>query len=187
VENPRRLVRIYTDTNVLRYFGSAFAARTLAEDLPVQLLVSPLALMEPLSQLGNDQAQEAFNAVQALPRVHNQGPTGVLPWSDNFFRMALFSQSPREDATLPRFSTARLTGSRTLPGRRISGLRERRCGPSSTEKKSLDVTGEAHLLAHRLSQLAMLLRREPEVHSCTGTIPKSHIVLLCPTQVYAFT
>src|SRR5277367_1700944 len=100
------MVKLYTDTNILRCFGSAFATRTLAEDLPVQLLVSPLALMELLSQLGTSEAQEAFNAVRALPRVHNQGPTGVLPWSDNFFRMALFSQPPMEDATIPLLNNA---------------------------------------------------------------------------------
>jgi hypothetical protein len=50
--------------------------------------------MELLSQLGTDHAQEAFNAVQALPRVHNQGPTALLPWSDDFFRMAIFDQTP---------------------------------------------------------------------------------------------
>jgi len=100
------MIKIYTDTNVLRYFGSAFAATALAEDLPVQLLVSPLALMELLSQLGTDQAQEAFNAVQALPRVHNQGPTGVLPWSDDFFRIAIFNEPPGEDVTTPLLNKA---------------------------------------------------------------------------------
>jgi hypothetical protein len=100
------MIKIYTDTNILRYFGSAFATRTLAEDLPIQLLVSPLALMELLSQLGTDQAQEAFNAVQALPRVHNKGPAGVLPWSDDFFRMAIFNQPPGEDVTTPPLNNA---------------------------------------------------------------------------------
>jgi hypothetical protein len=100
------MVKIYTDANILRRFGSAFTTRTLAEDLPVQLLVSPLALMEVLSQLGTDQAQEAFNAVQALPRVHNQGPTGMLPWSDDFFRMALFDQPPGNDVITPALNRA---------------------------------------------------------------------------------
>jgi hypothetical protein len=100
------MVRIYTDANILRRFGSAFATTTLPDDLPVQLLVSPLALMEVLSQLGTGEAQEAFNAVRALPRVHNQGPTRVLPWSDDFFRMALFDRPPGNDIITPALNRA---------------------------------------------------------------------------------
>jgi hypothetical protein len=47
--------------------------------------------MEVLSQLGTDGAQEAFSAVHALPRVRSRG---LLPWSDDFFRIALFDQPP---------------------------------------------------------------------------------------------
>jgi hypothetical protein len=100
------MVKIYTDANILRRFGSAFATRTLPEDLPVQLLLSPLALMAVLAQLGTDQAQEAFEAVQALPRVHNQGPTGMLPWTDDFFRMALFDQPSGNDVITPALNKA---------------------------------------------------------------------------------
>jgi hypothetical protein len=38
------MVKIYTDTNVLRYFGTAFANASLPADLQVQLLLSPLNL-----------------------------------------------------------------------------------------------------------------------------------------------
>jgi hypothetical protein len=89
------MVKIYTDTNVLRYFGIAFAETSLAEDLKVQLLLSPLTLMELISQLGTDGADEAFAAVQALPRVHNPEATGMLPWSDDLFRMSLFNTTSR--------------------------------------------------------------------------------------------
>jgi len=63
--------KIYTDTNVLRYFGTAFAKTSLAKDLQDQLLLSPLSVMELLSQLGTEGAAEAFAAVQAFPRIHN--------------------------------------------------------------------------------------------------------------------
>jgi hypothetical protein len=100
------MVKIYTDTNVLRYFGVAFAKTSLAEDLQVQLLLSPLTLMELISQLGTDGAEEAFAAIQALPGVHNAGATGMLPWSDDLFRMALFSLPPREDTITPALNNA---------------------------------------------------------------------------------
>ena len=63
------MVKIYTDTNVLRYFGTAFAKCSLEEDLQVQLLLSPLTVMELISQLGTEGAEDAFGAIQALPRV----------------------------------------------------------------------------------------------------------------------
>lgn len=100
------MVKIYTDTNVLRYFGIAFAKTSLVEDLQVQLLLSPLTLMELISQLGTTGAEEAFASVQALPHVHNAGGTGMLPWSDDFFRMSLFNLPPREDTITPALNNA---------------------------------------------------------------------------------
>ncbi len=91
------MVKIYTDTNVLRYFGEAFAMRTVPEEIAIQLFLAPLAMLELLSQLGTEGAESAFAAVQALPRVHNPTACGVLPWSDDFFRMCLFKMQPGED------------------------------------------------------------------------------------------
>jgi hypothetical protein len=82
---------------VLRHFGRAFASESLPEDISVDLLLCPLSLMELLSQLGTAGAQEAFDAIQAFPRIHNPQATGLLPWSDDFFRMALFQLLSRED------------------------------------------------------------------------------------------
>ena len=76
------MVRIYTDTNVLRYFGEAFTTGTVPQEIAVQLSLAPLAILELLSQLGTEGAENAFAAVQALCRVHNPAACGVLPWSD---------------------------------------------------------------------------------------------------------
>ncbi len=100
------MVKIYTDTNVLRYFGTAFAKVSLAEDLQVQLLLSPLTVMELISQLGTGGAEEAFAAIQALPRVHNAGATGMLPWSDDLFRISLFNLPPGRDTITPALNNA---------------------------------------------------------------------------------
>jgi hypothetical protein len=100
------MVKIYTDTNVLRYFGTAFAKTSLAKDLRVQLLLSPLTVMELISQLGTDGAEEAFAAVQALPRVHDAEATGMLPWPDDLFRMSLFNLPPGEDTITPALNNA---------------------------------------------------------------------------------
>ena len=86
------MVKIYTDTNVLRYFGIAFANTSLAKDLQVQLVLSPLTVMELLSQLGTKAAEEAFVVVRALPRFDFE----MLPWPDDFFRMSFFNLPPRK-------------------------------------------------------------------------------------------
>jgi hypothetical protein len=100
------VTKIYTDTNVLRYFGLAFAEASLPDDLRDRMLLSPLTLMELISQLGTDGAEEAFAAVQALPRVHNSKATGMLSWSDDLFRMSLFDLPPREDTITPALNNA---------------------------------------------------------------------------------
>ena len=100
------MVKIYIDTNVLRYFGRAFVTCSLSNAILVQLLLSPLSLLELLSQLGTDQAEEAFASVRALPRVHNPGATGILPWADDFFRISLFELPPGEDTMTPALNGA---------------------------------------------------------------------------------
>src|ERR1035438_1084676 len=99
------MVKIYTDSNVLRYFGTAFAHTSLPDDLQVQLLLAPLSTMELMSQLGTDGAEEAFAAFQALPKFHNPRATGVLPWSDNLFRY-LLKLPPLEDTITTSLNNA---------------------------------------------------------------------------------
>jgi len=94
------MVKIYTDTNVLHYFGQAFRTEAVPAEIAAQLLLAPIAILELLSQLGTKDAEGAFAGVQALPRVHNPQSSGVLPWTDNFFRMCLFKLPPdTEDVT----------------------------------------------------------------------------------------
>src|SRR5208282_5566397 len=85
------MVEVYVDTNVLRYFGTAFANTSLAVDLQAQLVLAPLALLELLSQLGTAGAEEAFMAVRSLRRFDFE----MLPWPDDFFRMSFFGLPPR--------------------------------------------------------------------------------------------
>jgi len=62
--------------------------------------------MELISQLGTEGAEEAFAAVQALPRVHNARATRMLPWPDDFFRVSLFNLPPGKDTITPALSNA---------------------------------------------------------------------------------
>jgi len=81
---------IYSDTNVLRYFGAAFAVAEMPADLRDNLLLAPLSVMELLSQLGTSGAEEAYAAIQAFPRIYNPVASGMLPWSDDTFRISIF-------------------------------------------------------------------------------------------------
>lgn len=98
--------RVYMDTNVLRYFGTAFADLTMDEDLRDRLLVAPISVMELLSQLATHGAPEVLLAIQAMLRVFNPQHTGVLPWSDDFFRMSVFDAPPKEDVITSSLNNA---------------------------------------------------------------------------------
>jgi len=97
------MARIYTDTNVLRRFGSAFADADLPQDLQDRLVLSPLVVLELASQLGTDGRGEAFAAFRSLRRVHDSAGIGMplLPWSDDFFRISLFDLPQRENTITP--------------------------------------------------------------------------------------
>jgi hypothetical protein len=100
------IAKIYTDTNALRYFGEAFANTTLADDLRDELLLAPLAVMELISQLGTAGAADAFAAVQAFPRIHNPAASGMLPWSDDLFRLSIFGLPPGKNGMMPALNNA---------------------------------------------------------------------------------
>jgi hypothetical protein len=73
-------LRLYFDTNVLRYFSQAFAKVELAQEIRDNVVVSPISLLELLSQLCNSSASQAFGAVQALRNwLPDQVPLLDLP------------------------------------------------------------------------------------------------------------
>lgn len=87
-------VKIYVDTNVLHYFGTAFADANPAADPQVQLVLAPLVVLELLGQLGTTAlAEQAFVTVRALPRFDFE----MLPWPDDFFRMSFFNLPARKN------------------------------------------------------------------------------------------
>lgn len=100
------MAKIYSDTNVLRYFGTAFARSELPNDLREHLLLAPLSVMELLSQLGTSGAEEAFAAVQAFPKTYNPKASGMLPWSDDTFRISVFGLPPGPDVITPALNNA---------------------------------------------------------------------------------
>jgi hypothetical protein len=118
------LVKIYTDTNVLHYFGEAFRTQAVPPEITVQLLLAPTAVLELLSQLGTKDSESAFAAVHALPRVHNPQECGVLPWSDDFFRMCLFQLPPGNDVMIQSLSKAivRVLNATSAAELKIEGL-----------------------------------------------------------------
>jgi len=87
---------IYFDTNVFRYFATAFRDSPLDEDLTDYLAVSPISLLELLGQLVTPGAQQAFDAVQTMFRVYRPEHTAMLPWEDEVFRVIVFGVQPTQ-------------------------------------------------------------------------------------------
>lgn len=98
--------RLYLDTNVLRYFGVAFARTTLAEDLRDHIVMSPISVLELLAQLATGGADEAFAAIQAIPNVHSATATEMLPSSEDALRMHLFRLVPGDAIYMRSINTA---------------------------------------------------------------------------------
>src|SRR5258707_15713598 len=96
---------IYTDTMVLRYFGTAFRQSVLDENLRDHLLLAPLALMELLSQLATEGVEDPFGAIQATTRIYNKH-AGLLPWTDEVFRAAVFGLPPSHSTLSESLSSA---------------------------------------------------------------------------------
>jgi hypothetical protein len=101
------MAKIYTDTNALRYLGIACKEMVLPLDLRDGLLLSPLAVMELLSQLALDtDAEAAFATLRAFPNIHNHEASGMLPWSDTLFRVSLFGLPITQDEVVTSLNSA---------------------------------------------------------------------------------
>lgn len=73
-------MRIYCDTNVLRYFSTAFASHELTPEIRDNIVVSSISVVELLSQLCDSSATQAFAAIQALKNwLPDQAPLLDIP------------------------------------------------------------------------------------------------------------
>lgn len=99
--------KIYFDTNVLRYFADAFRDRQVDADLKQHIVVSPISLLELLSEIGTDQAEEAFRTVKAFHNIFDtDNPIPLLPWESEISRVLVFNQPPRQDQLAELLSNA---------------------------------------------------------------------------------
>jgi hypothetical protein len=96
---------VYMDTNILRHFGATFSESSLDEELRNRLVMSPTVVMELLSQLATAGAEDAFAAVQAIPRVY-PSQVGLLPWAGDAFREAVFGLPAQPDTLTERIGHA---------------------------------------------------------------------------------
>jgi hypothetical protein len=97
---------IFFDTNVFRYFATAFRDSPLDEDLTHYLAVSPISLLELLGQLATPGAQEAFDAIQTMFKVFRPEHTVMLPWEDEVFRVIVFGVQPTQQRVTDALSNA---------------------------------------------------------------------------------
>ncbi len=97
---------IYTDTNVLRYFRTAFAETSLQRDIRDHMVLAPLTVLELASQLVTGSAEEVFSAFKVLRPTHFIEGAGMwlLPWPDDLFR-DLLSLPRGENTITPALTT----------------------------------------------------------------------------------
>ena len=114
----------YFDTNVLRYFGHAFQSTQLESSLRSRIALSPLSVAELLAQLGGkgSEAQEAYDAIQAIRNWVDPNNAIMLDWPQIFIREYVFGIPTPNGAPLP-FVTKALE--RCLqPGLDLASLRK---------------------------------------------------------------
>jgi hypothetical protein len=100
-----RRMRVYCDTNVLRYFSSAFATGELPQRIRENVVVSSISAVELLSQLCESSANQAFAAVQSLINwLPERVPLLDLP--PIFIRLNTLERDERGDATFEKISNA---------------------------------------------------------------------------------
>jgi hypothetical protein len=70
------MVKIYTDTNVLHYFGEAFRTQAVPPEIAVELLLAPIALLELLLSMKRhhlaDQLVYGNKDLNRFPRVFGE-------------------------------------------------------------------------------------------------------------------
>ena len=93
----------YFDTNVLRYFGHAFQSTQLESSLRSRIALSPLSVAELLAQLGGkgSEAQEAYDAIQAIRNWVDPNNAIMLDWPQIFIREYVFGIPTPSGAPLP--------------------------------------------------------------------------------------
>jgi hypothetical protein len=91
---------IFFDTNVLRYFSRTFRDEPVDPDLKQHFAVSPISLLELLSELATTNAEQAFQTIRAFPNIFNTDNLPLLPWEDDVFRVLIFN-FPQPNSPLP--------------------------------------------------------------------------------------
>lgn len=97
---PELTPTIFFDTNVLRYFARAFRETPVDPELKQHFAISPISLLELLSEIATNEAERAFQTVRAFPNLFNTDHLPLLPWEDDVFRALIFNL-PQPQSRLP--------------------------------------------------------------------------------------
>jgi hypothetical protein len=120
IGNLGRVVRIYFDTNILRYFGNIFNDRELPAELRARIVLSPISVLELMSQLCDDSAARAFAAVQAMWNWLPQ-QVSILDIPPIFIKSNVAGAAEDDNVAFERLTNAL---SRSLHARSAQVLRE---------------------------------------------------------------
>jgi hypothetical protein len=98
---PVFMPTIFFDTNVLRYFAKAFSDASIDLELKQHFAVSPISLLEVLSELATNDADEAFRTIRTFPNIFDTDRLPLLPWEDDVFRTLIFNLPQQPQSQLP--------------------------------------------------------------------------------------
>ena len=109
---------IYFDTNVVRYFAISFRDAPVDAALKQHFAMSPISLLELLSELATPDADAAFRTIQAFPNIFDTDHLALLPWEDDVFRTLVFGQPQPPNPLVELLGNATRRGlSCEFPGR----------------------------------------------------------------------
>ncbi len=115
--------RVYFDTDSFRGIADTFASRELRPDLRDRIALSPVTIMEVLSQLTIKSANEILKRIHALSNIVNRERALLLPWIDAAIAKIGFGVKVQDD-TAERFGRAL---NACLQTENVDELRESAC------------------------------------------------------------
>jgi len=97
---------VYFDTDVFHLVGNAFANQPLSGELRERIVVSPITVLEALSQLTLKKNNEILSQIQAMHNWVNPKKARLLPWPNEAIRTWGFQKTTPADGFIERIERA---------------------------------------------------------------------------------
>jgi hypothetical protein len=98
--------RVYFDTVAFRHIGQAFEKEGLSPDLRERNIISPITIVEVLSQLTIKSAEEVLRQIQAIHNWTNPTHTELLAWPNDTLFSIWFGKAASDSGLTKRMEKA---------------------------------------------------------------------------------